>query len=289
MSSKIFALTVVLLVVAGCQAKPPSPAVKGDSGSTSTAARPATTITLATTTSTQDTGLLDMLLPLFRQETGIEVKAIAVGSGQALELGRRGDADVLLTHSPAAEEKFMAEDHGSERRPLMYNDFVLVGPPNDPAGQKGKASIVEAFQGIARKGSPFVSRGDESGTHQKELQIWKQAQVRPAGDWYIRAGTGMAQALRMANEKRAYTLSDRATYLSQRKKLDLAVMAEGDPLLKNNYAVILLNPEKHPQVKQEAARKFADFLLKPETQKAIEDFGVEAYGQPLFFRLPAKK
>jgi tungstate transport system substrate-binding protein len=176
---------------------------------------PAPAITLATTTSTQDSGLLDALLPRFRQETGIEVKVVAVGTGQALQLGRRGDADVLLVHDPAGEEQFMAEGFGSERRPVMHNDFVLVGPPADPAGVKGQASAAAAFARIARARAPFVSRGDESGTHQKEKAVWRAAGIEPGGDWYVRAGGGMGQVLRMATEKRAYTLSDRGTFLAQ--------------------------------------------------------------------------
>lgn len=246
-------------------------------------AKDSPTLTLATTTSTQDSGLLDALLPLFRAETGIEVKVVAVGTGQALQLGRRGDADVLLVHDPFAEEKFMAEGFGAERRSVMYNDFVLVGPPANPAGIKGQPAIVEAFRQIARLGSPFVSRGDKSGTHQKEKEIWRKTAIEPQGDWYIRAGAGMGQVLRMANEKRAYTLTDRGTYLAQRQGLDLAIHSEGDLILINRYSVIVVSPEKHAQVYFHAARKFADFLLSPKTQKAIAAFGTERYGQPLFF------
>jgi tungstate transport system substrate-binding protein len=244
-------------------------------------------ITLATTTSLQDSGLLDVLVPKFLAQSGIEVKVVAVGTGQALELARRGDADVLSVHDPAEEEKFMAEGHGLERRPIMYNDFVLVGPPSDPAGVKGRASIVEAFTRIAQTGSRFVSRGDESGTHAREKAVWRLATVDPKGDWYIRAGAGMGHVLRLANEKRAYTLSDRGTYLALRQGLDLAVLTEGDPLLINQYSVIVVNSAKHPHVKPQAARQFADFLLSPKTQQTIAAFGVDRHGQPLFF--PGKK
>jgi tungstate transport system substrate-binding protein len=250
----------------------------------SCSAKEAVTLTLATTTSTQDSGLLDVLVPMFRAQTGIEVKVVAVGTGQALQLGRRGDADVLLVHDPSAEAKFMAEGFGAERRDVMYNDFVLVGPPADPAGIKGEPSIAEAFRRIVRSGSPFVSRGDESGTHQKEKEIWRKTGIEPKGDWYIRAGAGMGQVLRMANEKRSYTVTDRGTYLAQRKGLELTILSEGDPMLVNRYSVIVASPEKHPQVHVQAARKFAAFLVSPETQKTIAEFGTDRFGQPLFFR-----
>jgi tungstate transport system substrate-binding protein len=241
------------------------------------------TLTLATTTSTQDSGLLDVLVPRFRERSGIEVKVVAVGTGQALELGRRGDADVLLVHDPAAEQRFMDDGFGADRREVMHNDFVLVGPADDPAGVKGQASVAEAFARIARRGSPFVSRGDESGTHQKEKAVWHEAGVEPHGDWYLRAGAGMGQVLRLASEKRAYTLSDRGTFLALRQGLDLAVLAEGDPLLVNPYHVIVVNPAKHPHVHQREAQRFADFLLSPEGRGLIADFGKDRYGQPLFF------
>jgi tungstate transport system substrate-binding protein len=263
-------LLVLLLVGTSCSSKRPE------------------TLILATTTSTQDSGLLDVLVPIFRAQTGIEVKVVAVGTGQALQLGRRGDADVLLVHDPPAEEKFMAGGFGAERRDVMYNDFVLVGPPADPAGIKGQSAVAEAFSRVARLGAPFVSRGDESGTHQKEKEIWRTTGIEPKGDWYIRAGTGMGQVLRIANEKRAYTLTDRGTYLAQRQGLDLAIVSEGDPMLVNRYSVIVVSPEKHPQVHSQAALKFVEYLLSPETQKAIAEFGTNRYGQPLFFRHASK-
>ena len=246
-------------------------------------AKPAESITLATTTSTQDTGLLDLLVPTFRAQTGIEVKVVAVGTGQALELGRRGDADVLLVHDPASEEGFMAEGYGQERRAVMYNDFVLVGPPDNPAGVKGLDTVVKAFARIAERKKPFLSRGDESGTHQKELAIWRRAGIEPAGDWYVRAGTGMGALLRMADQKQAYTLSDRGTYLAQHGGMVLEILSEADPLLANPYHVIVISPEKHPHVHRRGAKKFADFLVSPQTQQMIADFGNDRYGQPLFF------
>lgn len=245
--------------------------------------RPATVLTLATTTSTRDTGLLDVLVPRFQGETGIEVKVVAVGTGQALELGRRGDADVLLVHDPAGEKRFMDEGNGSLHRRVMHNDFVLVGPPDDSAGAKGQTAVTEAFTRIARAEAPFVSRGDESGTHRKEQDIWKRAGIEPKGAWYLQAGTGMAEVLRMAGEKRAYTLSDRGTFLAQGKPTGLVVLSQGDPLLQNQYSVIVVNPEKHPHVRREAAQRFADFLLSPQTQKFIGEFGKDRYGEPLFF------
>jgi tungstate transport system substrate-binding protein len=258
-------LCTLLLVAAGCSRPTPTES-----------------ITLATTTSAQDSGLLDVLVPRFREQTGIEVKVVAVGTGQALELARCGDADVVLVHAPAAEQRFMNEGHGVLLRPVMVDRFILVGPPADPAGVKGQASVVEAFTRIAHKEAPFVSRGDESGTHIKEKAIWQKAGIEPRGDWYIAAGTGMAQTLRMAGEKRGYTLTDRGTYLAQGKGLDLAVLSAGDPLLVNPYSVITVNPEKHPGVHEEAARKFADFLVSPEIQQIIGEFGKDRFGEPLF-------
>ena len=261
-----FVLLLLSLTIAGCGGP----------------AKPVTTITMATTTSTRDSGLLDVLVPMFERQTGIEVKVIAVGSGQALEMGRRGDADVLLTHAPDAEKQFVAEGYGTQRRLVMYNDFVLVGSKSDPANVREEDSITAAFTRIAKSESAFVSRGDESGTHMKEKGIWKQAGTSPQGRWYIQTGSGMAQTLRMASEKSAYTLSDRGTFLSQRDRLGLVIVSAGDPMLRNQYAVIVVDPKKHSHVEADAARQFADFLLSPETQAMIGSFGVEKYGEPLF-------
>ena len=240
-------------------------------------------LTLATTTSTRDSGLLDVLLPIFETETGINVKVVAVGSGQALELGKRGDADVLLTHAPNAEAQFMQEGYGSQRLPVMHNDFVLVGPENDPAHVTAQTAIADALRQIAQTAAPFISRGDESGTHMKEKEIWARARINPQGDWYIPAGASMAAALRMASEKQAYSLADRATFLAHRHALDLVIVDEGDPLLHNPFAVITVSSEKHPHVNDRAARQFSDFLLSPSAQATIGEFGAEAFGQPLYF------
>jgi tungstate transport system substrate-binding protein len=240
-------------------------------------------ITLATTTSVQDTGLLDTLVPLFREQTGVEVKVVAVGTGQALELARRGDADVLVVHDAASEEEFMEQGFGSSRKEVMYNDFLLVGPSNDPATITGAMSIVEAFRRLAAKEARFVSRGDDSGTHKREKSLWKQAKIEPTGEWYIQAGSGMGAILRIANQKRAYTLCDRGTYLALHKSMDMQIVLEGDPLLINHYSVIVVNPAKQPHVHHKLAEQFSDFLVSPQTQKRIGEFGVELFGQPLFF------
>ncbi len=240
------------------------------------------TITLATTTSTQDSGLLDELLPPFERESGIVVKVVAVGSGQAMELGRRGDADVLLVHAPEVEQKFMDEGFGKKRLAVMHNDFIVVGHPDDNAKVKGTRIAADAFQTIAKERIAFVSRGDDSGTHKKELEIWKAAGVQPEGSWYISAGSGMAQALRIANEKKAYILCDRATFLALKDELELAVLVEGDDRLLNRYSVITINAAKHPEVSTREADRFAEFLVSRDGQKAIGAFGVERFGQSLF-------
>ena len=232
---------------------------------------------------------MDLLVPMFEKETGIEIKVVAVGSGQALELGRRGDADVLLTHAPDAERQFMADGHAEQRRGVMHNDFVLVGPRTDPAQIKDQTSITEAFRRIAQSESLFISRGDDSGTNMKEMEVWKEAAIEPRGDWYVQGGAGMAVALRIASEKRAYTLADRGTFLSQRDRLDLTIHFEGGPLLHNPYVVIVVSSKKHPGVNQQAASRFLEFLLLPKVQQIIGEFGVEQFGRPLFFpeELPA--
>ncbi len=239
---------------------------------------------LATTTSTQDSGLLDALIPIFEKKTGYFVKTIAVGSGQAMALGQKGEADVLLVHSPDAEKKFVAEGSGINRLIVMHNDFIVVGAPADPAGIKGAKSTVEAFQKIAAAGSLFLSRGDKSGTHVKENGIWKVAKINPEGQkWYQQTGLGMGQTLNVAAEKKGYTLADRGTWLSLQAKLGLPILKEGDPILLNVYHVIQVNPAKWPKVNAEGAKAFSDFMVSAETQGIIKTFGVEKYGGPLFF------
>lgn len=239
-------------------------------------------IILATTTSTQDSGLLDVLVPAFEEPTGFSVKVVAVGSGQAMTMGAECNADVLLVHSPAAEEEFMAAGNGVDRRLVMHNDFVVVGPAADPAGIKGMASAPEAFAKIAGAEATFVSRGDTSGTHAKELGIWKKAEITPQGAWYLESGQGMGATLTIASEKGAYTLTDRATYLATKDNLALDILVGGDASLLNVYHVISVNPEKCSAVNSTGATSWADFLVSPEGQAMIGEFGVEEYGQPLF-------
>jgi len=255
------------------------------------AAQPAQkNVILATTTSTQDSGLLDILIPIFEKKTGYFVKTIAVGSGQAMAMGAKGEADVLLVHSPAAEKKFMADGNGVERRLVMHNDFIIVGPPSDPAKIKGMKKAPEAFKKIAATGSVFMSRGDNSGTHAKEKDIWKASGVKFEGEkWYQQTGLGMGQTLAVAAEKKAYTLADRGTYLALKKNLGLDILVEGDGILLNIYHVIEVNPKKWPKANFAGAKAFADFMVSKETQDIIKTFGVEKYGSPLFFPDAGKK
>ena len=254
------------------------------------AAKAQKSIILATTTSTQDSGLLDVLIPVFEKKTGYFVKTIAVGSGQAMAMGQKGEADVLLVHSPAAEKKFMEEGHGINRRIVMHNDFIVVGPPNDSAGIKGLRSASEAFQKMASAGSLFISRGDNSGTHAKEKGVWKQTGMSPEGQkWYQQTGLGMGQTLNVAAEKKGYTLADRGTYLALKKNLGLDILVEGDPILLNVYHVIQVNPAKWPKVNAGGAKAFADFMVSKKVQKIIKTFGVDKFGSPLFFPDAGKK
>jgi tungstate transport system substrate-binding protein len=239
---------------------------------------------LATTTSTQDSGLLDVLVPEFQRQSGYLVKTISVGTGQAMALGERGEADVVLVHAPESEKKWMAAGHGVDRRLVMYNDFVIVGPASDPISLAGASSAVEAMQKIAANGAIFVSRGDNSGTHQLELKLWKDAGFDPKGQpWYQEAGQGMGAVLTVANEKEAYTITDRATYLARRPTLDLTILAEGYQSFLNLYHVMVVNPEKGAHINVEGARAFADFIVAPAAQETIATFGVDRFGQPLFF------
>ncbi len=234
-----------------------------------------TRLRVASTTTTQNSGVFEYLLPIFEKKTGLKVDVVAVGTGAAIEIGKRGDADVVMVHAKDQELKAVEEGWFVDRHEVMYNDFLIVGPANDPLKIKGTKSAVEAFQKIAAKGGPFVSRGDKSGTHSKDLKIWKKAGIDPKGqDWYLEVGQGMSKTLRLANEKRAYTLTDRGTWLAIRDKdkLDLIILSEGDPILYNQYGVMAVNPEKHKQVKYKEAKVFIDWLVSPEGQKAIGDF-----------------
>jgi len=241
-------------------------------------------IVVASTTSTQDSGLFEYLLPIFQQKTGISVKVIAQGTGQALDTGRRGDADVVFVHAKSAEEKFLAEGQGVKRNPVMYNDFVLIGPKSDPAGIKGN-DIAAALKAIKEKQTPFVSRGDRSGTHIAELALWnRDAGIdidKDKGGWYKSIGQGMGAALNMASANNAYVLSDRGTWLSFKNKGDLQILVEGDKRLFNQYGVILVNPEKHPTVKKDLGQEFIDWLLSPEGQRAIANYKIN--GEQLFY------
>jgi tungstate transport system substrate-binding protein len=242
-------------------------------------------IVVSSTTSTQDSGLFGYLLPLFKQKTGIEVKVVAQGTGQALDTGRRGDADVVFVHAKSAEEKFLAEGEGVKRYPVMYNDFVLIGPNSDPAGIKGTKDIARALQMIKDKQAPFISRGDRSGTHIAELALWnKDAGIdieKDKGSWYKSIGQGMGAALNTASASNAYVLSDRGTWISFKNKGDLVIAVEGDKRLFNQYGVILVNPAKHPNVKRDFGQQFIDWLVSPEGQKTIANYKIN--GEQLFY------
>jgi tungstate transport system substrate-binding protein len=249
-----------------------------------TATVPATpNLILATTTSTQDSGLLDVLVPAFEAKTGFKVQVVAVGSGAALKLGEQGNADVLLVHSPAAEVTYMNNGFGSDRGLVMHNDFILVGPASDPAGIKTATSAVDAFQKIAASGTQFISRGDASGTNTKELALWKSANISPAGQtWYVESGQGMGATLTIASEKAAYTLTDRATFLANQSNLQLALLYEGDHALLNIYHVIVVNHAKWPSTNLDGATSFANYITSPEGQALIGSYGVDKYGQQHF-------
>jgi len=238
-------------------------------------------ITVASTTSTEQSGLFKELLPAFTRDTGIEARVVAVGTGQALDIGRRGDADVVFVHDRAAEEKFVAEGFGVKRLPVMYNDFVIVGPKSDPARAKG-SDVVTALKKIADQQAPFASRADKSGTHAAELRYWKQAGIdNPAGGWYRETGSGMGATLNTAAAMNAYALTDRGTWLNFRNRGDLVILVEGDQRLFNQYGVVLVNPAKHAHVKQEPGQKFIDWIVSPKGQAAIAAYKVG--GEPVFF------
>jgi tungstate transport system substrate-binding protein len=266
---------LTLLVAAGpLAAQTPAPASR--------------TFIVSTTTSTQDSGLLDVLVPMFEKATGYSVKTISVGTGQALALAARGEADVTLAHAPALEKKYVEEGKMANRRLVMYNDFIVIGPAEDPARVKGLPAA-EALKRIAAAEARFVSRGDKSGTHALELALWKQAGIEPKGSWYIESGHGMGQTLLVANERKAYALTDRGTYLAFQKLVDLPILVEKDRALLNIYSVMEVHPANGPRVNAAAGKAFADFMVSPEVQAVIKTFGVEKFGQPLFVPIAGQR
>jgi len=266
-SSYLLSLIIILVLGACAPAAPSNP-----------------NLILATTTSTQDSGLLDVLVPMFEEQTGYTVKTVAVGSGEAMKMGEEGNADVLLVHAPSSEKTFMEAGNGTDRLLIMHNDFIIVGPAADPARIKGMTSAVDAFTDIHKAGSTFITRGDGSGTHTKELALWKSAELDPAGQaWYTETGQGMGASMTVASEKEAYILTDRATYLANKDKYKLDLLVEGDNSLLNVYHVITVSQTKWPKVNYEGALAFAEFMTDPATQKTIGQFGVEKFGQPLFY------
>lgn len=282
---------VLLMVFAGCVSPPPgqtqvdteAPQLAATSELEETSYPGSISLILATTTSTDDSGLLDFLLPDFEAEYNLQVNVIAVGTGQALKLGEDGNADILLVHARAAEEAFMESGHGIRREDVMYNDFVILGPPDDPAHIQGLSNGADAFGVIAAAGAYFVSRGDDSGTHMKEKSIWEKTQIEPSGEWYLSVGQGMGAVLTLADELQAYTLSDRATYLSRTKEgTRLEILVEGDPILYNPYGVIAVNPNKGDQIHLDAANYFIDWLVSLPTQEKISRFGKAEFGVSLF-------
>jgi tungstate transport system substrate-binding protein len=270
----IFVLSIVALTVGGAHAP------LGAAG---------TAVVLATTTSTQDSGLLDVLVPMFESQSGYTVKTVAVGTGQALALAARGEADVTLAHAPTLEKKYVADGKLLDRRLVMYNDFVIAGPPDDPARIREETSAASALKKIFAARARFVSRGDNSGTHVLEMALWRQSGLTPKGAWYVETGQGMGATLSVADERRAYTLSDRATYLAFRKRTSLVVLLEGDRALRNVYSVMRVNPANGPRVNERGGRAFWEFMLAPATQDVIRTFGVDRYGQPLFVPLGGQR
>ena len=259
-------------------------------GSTAQAAEPKDkNVILSTTTSTQDSGLLDVLVPLFEKQTGYSVKTVSVGTGQALAQAAKGDADVVLVHAPSLEKKYVADGKLLNRRLVMYNDFVIIGPKEDPAKIKSAKTALAALKLIEQSKSPFVSRGDNSGTHNLENTLWKEAGIQPKGDWYIEAGQGMGATLNIANERNAYTITDRGTLLALSKRVNLPILIEGDKALLNIYSVMEVNPANGPRINVTGGKAFADFMVAPQTQNVIKNFGVEKFGQSLFVPVAGKK
>ena len=246
-------------------------------------------VLLSTTTSTQDSGLLDVLVPLFERQTGYSVKTVSVGTGQALALAGRGEADVALVHAPALEKKYVAEGKLLNRRLVMYNDFVLIGPGEDPAKVKGQTKAADALKAIAAASARFVSRGDNSGTHLLEKNLWKLTGLEPKGEWYIEAGQGMGATLGIANDRKAYTLTDRGTYLAFAKRVSLPILLQGDKPLLNVYSVLEVNPANGPRVNTAGGKAFADFMVSSAAQDVVKTYGVEKFGQPLFVPIAGQK
>lgn len=285
-STLIVTLMIIMLALTGCGTTQKSS--QPQSASTPTPANP--NLILATTTSTQDSGLLDVLIPEFEKKTGYTVKTVAVGTGAALAMGEKGEADVLLVHAPSSEKKLIDNQTAINYNLVMHNDFILVGPANDPAKIKEAKTSVDALKAIASSQSTFVSRGDDSGTDKAEKAIWTKANIKPAGqNWYQESGSGMGQTLTIASDKGAYTLTDRATYLATKKNLKLDILFEGDASLLNIYHVMQVSPEKFPKVNADGAKAFVDFMVAPETQKMIGEFGEDKVGQALFFADAGKK
>ncbi|BCJ87120.1 substrate-binding domain-containing protein [Effusibacillus dendaii] len=281
--------TATMFALVGCgNSAAPAPQQSTPAAQPPTPSNP--NIILATTTSTQDSGLLDVLIPEFEKKTGYHVKTVAVGTGQALAMGEKGEADVLLTHAPSSEKKLVDNQTVINYQLVAHNDFILVGPPSDPAKIKGMKTAVEAFKAIANSKSTFISRGDNSGTDKMEKSLWKTANIQPKGaSWYQESGQGMGQTLNVTSDKGGYTLTDRATYLAQKKNLNLDILVEGEKSLLNIYHVMQVNPDKFPKVNKEGAKAFDDFMVAPDTQKMIGDFGKDKFGQALFFPDAGKK
>lgn len=276
-SIKVFLIAMIAMVMlVGCKGE-------GAEEKKVETAKEVSSIILSTTTSTENSGLLDAILPDFTEKTGVDVKVVAVGTGKALQMGRDGEADVLLVHAKPSEEEFVAENHGVERFDVMYNDFVILGPEKDPAKlEENKDNVVEALKKLYSTDQKFISRGDDSGTHKKEKSLWAAAEISPEGDKYVSAGKGMGDVIQMADEMQGYTMSDRATFLSMSDKIDLKVVVEGDEILFNQYGVIAVNPEKNDKINSDGADKFVKWILSEDTQKLISEFGTEKFGQPLF-------
>ena len=293
MKQIIATLFLFAILVSACA--PMTPAATGSVAATDVAATVVPTepvpaipvnpnIILATTTSTQDSGLLDVLVPMFQEQTGYVVQTIAVGSGEAMKMGEEGNADVLLVHAPASEVTFMEAGNGTDRFLVMHNDFIIAGPAADPAGINGMTDATQAFKAIFEAGVPFITRGDNSGTHKKELMLWKSVELDPAGQaWYVETGQGMGASMTIASEKEAYILTDRATYLANQDKYQLELLVEGDNSLLNVYHVITVNQAKWTDVNYEGALAFAKFMTDPVTQEIIGEFGMQTFGQPLFY------